>query len=174
MAWTAPKTWVASATLTAADMNTHIRDNMLETGPAKATETGALIVSSGVNVIAERIVRSAYVVTSQTTASTSFVDLATAGPAVTATTGSTALAIWGCRADNTTASALSVMSCAVTGATSVGSSDSRYFGGAHFATGCQAVFYSGLTPGSHTFTAKYRVTAGTGTFERRRMLVIPF
>lgn len=174
MAWTSPKTWVAGATLTASDLNTHIRDNLLETAPAKATETGALIVSSGVNEVAERVVRSAYISTSQTTTSTSFTDLSTAGPSVTTTTGTTALAIWGCRVDNSGASSLSVMSCAVTGSTAVGASDSRYFGGSAFVTGTMAVFYSALTPGSHTFTCKYRVTGGTGTFERRRLTVIPF
>jgi hypothetical protein len=33
---------------------------------------------------------------------------------------------------------------------------------------------SSLTPGSNTFTMKYRVTAGTGTFLARQIAVIPF
>jgi len=33
MAWTAPRTWVAGETVTAAQMNTHIRDNLLDAFP---------------------------------------------------------------------------------------------------------------------------------------------
>lgn len=33
MAWTTPKTWSAGETLTAANFNTHIRDNLLAVGP---------------------------------------------------------------------------------------------------------------------------------------------
>jgi hypothetical protein len=32
----------------------------------------------------------------------------------------------------------------------------------------------GLTAGSNTFTAKYKVTSGTGTFSVRRISVMPF
>ena len=35
MAWTAPRTWVASEVPTAAIMNAHIRDNFLELDPAE-------------------------------------------------------------------------------------------------------------------------------------------
>ena len=38
MAWTAPSTWVAGAILTAAQLNTQLRDNMLAGGPIYATE----------------------------------------------------------------------------------------------------------------------------------------
>ena len=37
-----------------------------------------------------------------------------------------------------------------------------------------ATFYvTGLTPGSTTFTAKYDVTGGTGTFANRSIVVVP-
>jgi hypothetical protein len=37
-----------------------------------------------------------------------------------------------------------------------------------------AVFLvTGLSAGAHTFTAKYRVSGGTGTFVNRRIAVIP-
>ena len=38
MAWTAPSTWVAGAILTAAQLNTQLRDNILCGGPIYATE----------------------------------------------------------------------------------------------------------------------------------------
>lgn len=37
MAWTAPLTAALNGTLTAAQFNTHVRDNLLETEAAKAT-----------------------------------------------------------------------------------------------------------------------------------------
>jgi hypothetical protein len=37
-----------------------------------------------------------------------------------------------------------------------------------------ATFLESLNAGSNTFTMRYRVTAGTGTFSARRIGVIPF
>lgn len=50
MAWTNPKTWIA-AVLTAAEMNTYVRDNSLETAPAKVTAAGDLVYGTGPNAI---------------------------------------------------------------------------------------------------------------------------
>lgn len=52
MAWTTPRTWVASETVTAALMNTHIRDNLLETAPAKVTTAGDIVYASAANALA--------------------------------------------------------------------------------------------------------------------------
>ena len=49
MAWTAPRTWVAAETLTAALLNTHVRDNLLESAPAKVTTKGDLVVATAAN-----------------------------------------------------------------------------------------------------------------------------
>lgn len=46
-------TFVSNAVLTAAQLNTHLRDNLLETAPAKATAPGRFIVSTGLNSISE-------------------------------------------------------------------------------------------------------------------------
>ena len=51
MAWTAPRTWVATETLTAALLNTHLRDNMLETAPAKAANAGEWFRATAANAI---------------------------------------------------------------------------------------------------------------------------
>lgn len=50
MAWTNPKTW-AAAVLSVADMNTHVRDNLNETVPAKVTTAGDIVVATGANAI---------------------------------------------------------------------------------------------------------------------------
>jgi hypothetical protein len=39
--------------------------------------------------------------------------------------------------------------------------------------GCAHMF-SGLTPGTNTFTMKYLVGSGTGTFAARELIVLPF
>src|SRR3972149_2928849 len=51
MAWTAPRTWVAAEILTAALLNTHLRDNLLETGPAKVTTQGDLLYATAANAL---------------------------------------------------------------------------------------------------------------------------
>ena len=45
MAWTAPRTWVTSEVVTAAILNTHIRDNLLEIAPGSTP--WPIIFSSG-------------------------------------------------------------------------------------------------------------------------------
>ena len=55
MAWTAPRTWVTSETVTAAMMNTHVRDNFLETSAATAVAAGDLISADGANSMGNRI-----------------------------------------------------------------------------------------------------------------------
>lgn len=50
MAWTAPRTWVTSEVVTAANMNTHVRDNLLWAGfhhGCRAWKSAAQTVASG-------------------------------------------------------------------------------------------------------------------------------
>jgi hypothetical protein len=177
MAWTAPKTFLASSSLTAADLNTYVRDNLLETIAAKATDNGGLFTSSGTNAVAERLAKKSFISTEQTTTSTAYTDLATAGPSVTVTSGpGGALAFWCSRALNST-TGYSIVSLAITGAAganaAAAASDDRELSSNRNRQYSQVVYYDGLTAGSNTFTMKYRVTAGTGTFSRRRLIVFP-
>lgn len=48
--WTAPRTWTTGEIVTASILNTHVRDNLLETAVAKATAIG-LPYASGVNAL---------------------------------------------------------------------------------------------------------------------------
>lgn len=50
MAWTSPRTW-SSETLTYPLLNTHLRDNLLETMPAKVTTAGDVCYATGANAI---------------------------------------------------------------------------------------------------------------------------
>lgn len=120
------------------------------------------------------------VATSETTTSTSYTDLSTGGPAATVTIGQNGMALVNIAATTTNSNALgyALMAFAISGATTVAASDTystrdstdaanqtRRIPGIYLVTG--------LTPGSNTFTAKYRVLANTGTFVDRYISVTP-
>lgn len=176
MAWTAPRTWVSTEVVTASIMNTHVRDNFLETAPAQATAAGGLIVTSGSNSISARLAVMFEVATSQTTTSTTYTDLATAGPSLTTlSTGTTALIFINSYIANDTAGAKSYVAVDVSGASSSSPSDTRAL---RYESGAAADevragtshLYSGLTPGGNTFKMQYRVSGGTGTFANRSII----
>ena len=50
--WTAPRTWTTGEIVTAAILNAHVRDNLLETAPAKVTTQGDLVYATAANTIA--------------------------------------------------------------------------------------------------------------------------
>lgn len=179
MAWTAPATFTDGSILTAAQLNA-MRDNFNETAPAKATAAGGFIVTSGVNSVMQRDPVSDTVNTSQTTTSTSYVDLASAGPTAGPVTSGTRVIVWmTAQMNNATAAAETLASVAVSGATTTAADDNycvevQQATGATFAdvTACRAVRLT-VTAGSNTFTMKYRVVSGTGTYKRRCVVVIP-
>lgn len=117
------------------------------------------------------------VATSQTTASTSFTDLATVGPAVTLTTGPTAIVTVTAKMSNGTAANECNMGFAVSGATTVAASSAQAIlatssTGGHAYQMSGTFYVTGLTGGSNTFTAKYAaVTGGTCTFLSRHIVV---
>ena len=49
MAWTTPKTWASGYVVLAADLNTHLRDNLNVTAPAVLTTAGDILYASGAN-----------------------------------------------------------------------------------------------------------------------------
>lgn len=177
MAWSAPMTAVANAAFTAAQFNTYVRDNLNETAPAKATAANRIFVSTGANAIAEREILNEFLTTAQTSTSTAYADLATVGPDITITTGTAALVGASCTQSVNSAAANVYMSWAFSGASTVAASDdwalqmnSDTSGQTLHATSWY--LHTGLTAGSNTITAKYRVTAGTGTWSRRSLIVI--
>lgn len=178
MAWTTPLTAVSNATLTAAQWNASVRDNLLETAPAKATTAGGLFVATGSNAIAQRLVGSTFTAATESTSSTSYVDLSTTGPAVTVTSGTTALVAIGSHMWNDTAGGRSYMAYAISGATSASSSDATAYthdisSNGRIIGATRVLLQTGLTAGSNTFTAKYRVVSGTGTWAQRNLVIIP-
>jgi len=47
--WTSPRTWATSELVTAAIMNTHVRDNLNETSPALVTTAGDIVKADAAN-----------------------------------------------------------------------------------------------------------------------------
>jgi hypothetical protein len=123
----------------------------------------------------------AFVSTSETTTSTTYANLTTTTDTVTATIGSSGMALVQVSSDlqNNTQASRSYMGFAVSGATTVAAVDSYAIGvGIPAAVSDMGQFsgsflVTGLNPGSNTFKAKYRVSATTGTFKDRRISVIP-
>lgn len=178
MAWTAPMTFTDGTPLTAAQLNTHLRDNLIETAPAKASREGGYFVTTGPNSITERLAVSAIVPNLDNTSSTSYDDLdITGGPTVTTRTGSKAFVIISglMRIQGTSTTAVTRMSYEVSGDSSIAPADTISIrnSGASAIGPSFAHVVSNLTPGTNTFTAKYRVSSGTGDFSTRRITVFP-
>jgi hypothetical protein len=112
----------------------------------------------------------------ESTSSTSYVDLATVGPAVTMVTGTSVLVIYSGGAYKPSGGGNSCyMSVAVSGATTLAASDSwnATIDGNTFAQSIAGniVVLTGLTAGTNTFTVKYKVNGSTFHFFDRGLAV---
>lgn len=172
-------TAVSNSALTASQWNASLRDNILETAPAKATAGGRFFATTGANSIAERVPTSVTVNTSESTSSTAMANLTTGGPTVTVTTGLVAMHAIGCHLSNDTVGARSIAAMDVSGSTTVVADDNRSVAfdenvSTRMISASRVHLFTGLTAGSNTFKMVYRVGGGTGTFAARHGLVIPF
>lgn len=170
-------TAVANSAFTAAQFNTHVRDNFNETAPAKATAAGRIIVTTGANSIDERAVSRAVIGTAESTTSTSYTDLTTVGPSLTLTTGANVMIFWTATVQHSVANEAAYMSFDISGATTNAASDTWALAERQATTGVgvkrAGVYFFPVTAGSNTFTAKYRTGSGTATFTNRQIFVIP-
>lgn len=171
-------TAVAGATFTAAQFNQYVRDNLNQTAPALATTASQLFVSTGANAIAARVPSQASVATSEATSTTSYTDLATAGPSVTVTCGTIAMVWFASTMASVTDNTAQWASVEVSGASSVTASDNWSIqkdgitGGNNVRYGMAHAF-TGLTAGSNTFKMKYKAGSSSSTFLNRELLVLP-
>lgn len=134
--------------------------------------TGDLVTATWLTEVERREPTGATVATSQAKSGTTFVvDLATVGPAVTVTTGTSAMVYL-----YTTQSAGGLMGFTISGATTVAASDAFAVYNDTGTTRIGAAFLvTGLTAGSNTFTARYRSGSGASvTWSDRKIVVIPF
>jgi hypothetical protein len=117
---------------------------------------------------------SATVATEQTTNSSTYTDLATAGPAVTITTGTKALVIVTSAILMNATDNLGYMSYAVSGSTTIAASDTVAVDSIAqtYQRFSAASRLTSLTAGSNTFTAKYKSATTTGYFKNREIIVI--
>jgi hypothetical protein len=170
-------TATANTAFTAAQFNTHVRDNLNETAPAKATAAGRWFISTGANTIAERAITTSEVVTLESTTSTSYTDLTTGGPAVTLTTGTKAMVIITSQGSTNTADSQSYISFAISGATTLAATDDNCLVYTSATTSdpyrASMVQVVTVTAGSNTFTLKYRSSNGAvlASFTRRQLTV---
>ena len=150
MTWTAPRTFVTAEVITAAILNTHIRDNLLETSAATVTTAGDLAYADAANSMGSRLAIGAAgsLMASTGTApvwrtpsmdvdtgfasdnATSYFTLGDAAAwnfasevQVTVTTGTTALVLLYASVSNGTAGNHVVMSYSVTGASALPAND---------------------------------------------------
>lgn len=177
MAWTAPMTAVAGAVFTAAQYNTHVRDNFLTLDVAVATREGSIITGNGANSVVQRTPAWDARTGGSTTASTSYTDLADGvGPSVTVETGTIAMVWVYCNQYNTSGAA-AWMTFEISGDTTLAANDINavQMQGTDGDRCGAGILVDTLTGGTNTFTAKHRVsTSGTGYFSQRRITVWPF
>lgn len=154
---------------------------------ASVSQGGQLVGSTALtntSVTADKLntgAKVASVITAETTASTSYVSLATATDSITVTIGANGLALLCLNAEsfNSGAGALNLATYSATGANTIAASDANIMsftsgnGAANEVGSGGTILLTGLTPGATTFSMKYRTTAGTATFERRNISVVP-
>lgn len=181
MVWISPITFADGSVLTAAQLNTFLRDDMLETDIGRAASSGAYFVTKSANLIEPRFLQNANVGAFESTQSTEYTDLATVGPSVTLTTGSNAIVFLSARMKNNTANAAVNAHFAVSGATSIEPRTSvpgvLHTDGLAADSAVKYATYThldSLNPGENTFTMKYRVGSWTGEFGYRQIAVFPF
>lgn len=179
MAWTTPATWVPGSYITAAQLNQQLRDNMLQLAPAKATTAGRLFMTTGGHAIAERAWETAELNpgTPDTTTSTTYTDMANVGPSVTLTTGTMVVVGFSCQMSNNTATTSAQVSVDVSGATTIAASDTyqlryEFPGTANINIRADVMTLIPVNAGSNTFKLQYKVSGGTGTFQRRAIQVL--
>jgi hypothetical protein len=179
MSWTAPLTAVPNATITAAEWNAHVRDNLAETCASKASAANEYFVTTAANAIATRSISSARVDSYQTTTSASYADLATPGPSVSVNSGTSAIVWFSAEAYDVGIDVAHKFSVAVSGATTLAASDDWcvLLGGIDDDSPCRrgvAHRFTGLTSGVNTFTMKYATASNTATFALREIIAMPF
>lgn len=188
MAWTSPMTFIPNTVLTAAQLNTHLRDNLLELGPAKATgadTTGYFVVDSP-HQISRRIITSHVMSAARSTNSSAWTDLDQAfdqgaGPTIKVYTGTKALLMIESRVKKQVDAPhkdTAFVGVEIFGATEREPEDryalkfSQYKDTA--VCGMFAYVAENLTPGMNFFRLKYKVQGeSTATFSFSRILILP-
>lgn len=169
MTWTAPYVPTPDSELTAAQIQTYIFNNLMETAPSKATTASGYFVSTAPNAIAERQMKEASINAQQSTTSTEWAQIGTpGGPVVNVTTGGKALTHIAARAYNNTAGFGALASYEIDGgggndnASTLHRNDQVRYGISDLTV---------LPSGTHTMAMVYRATSGGEAFFAQRHIV---
>lgn len=157
MAWTGPPNYPVGSPLTSTLMN-KISGNLIDLDARSRPVSGGVL-------------------TSETTTSATYTDLATVGPTFALITGVSAMVVLSALVQTPGSGVSPRMGFAISGATTVAATDTWCVNvDSSTVVNAQASFavlVTGLNPGSNTFTGKYRVSGGTGTFANRGLMVWP-
>jgi hypothetical protein len=118
-----------------------------------------------------RTVKAAFVVTFESTASTSYVALTTAGPSVTVPTGGVYLIEFGAYMRNATAGVSALMSYNVNGSGAADTLAAQVDSGVAANGGSGSAAYQQTLAAGAVVTAVYKASAGTASFGRRWLKV---
>lgn len=145
-------------------------------GAAIEWMTASLARDLAAEVFADRV-KFATVSASQSTTSTSFTDLATAGPSVSVTISEAGKALTFLSADILASNETPHMSFSVSGPSPVSASFDRSLAisigsGTVTSSGTKLVPISGFAPGSYTFTAKYASVNGNPAWFAKRTIAV--
>lgn len=168
-------TAVAGSVFTAAQFNTHLRDNLNECPTAKATTPGAYFSVSDTNQIVQRLWSDSIVEAAESTTSTTYGDLTTTGPTVTVTSGPTLFICTTADLVCNTAGQTARTTFNVSGASTIAENDIRAL--KNTSTGnlrATVTTVMSVTPGVNTVKMVYRTSGtSTSTFSNRRLIVVP-
>ncbi len=113
--------------------------------------------------------------TSENTTSTSYTDLTTTGPTVSSLSSTSNVIVVVTATTNNSGGSNNYMSFAISGDATLAADDSRaLLVSSTSIQASSAVFTVTGVTGSCTYTAKYRVSGGTGTWSNRYIVVVPF
>ncbi len=190
--------------MTAALLNAHVRDDLLETSAATVTTAGDLAYADAANSMGKRLAIGAAGAQltaapsndlfwrtqgtdvdtgNNTMTSTSYITLGSVGFAseveVSIVTGTSALVLFKAQLNNNGAGNWVAISYSVSGATTVAAAANHSIMYESGATDDQAEFAgfdlrTGLTAGTNVFTLEAKVNAGTGTVTRPEIVVIAY
>lgn len=143
---------------------------------AAGVDLTAAILNNAFGTLLSDLGASDIIATSQTTTSTSYTNLATVGPRVTITSrGTRALCLFSAAMFNSSSVNGSAMAIDVSGATTIAAADAQNIrvtaGNSGYAFKAAGFALLTITPGSNTYTAKYKASAGTSTFVDRHLYV---
>ena len=174
MAWSTPPQAEPNSLFTASYLNTYLRDNLLETMPAKAIDEGSYFGTDGFNQIQVSGYATAVATGSQSTTSETYTTLS-GGPSLTMESNHRSFVVLSAEVVGSTANTVCYFGYDIDGATSNPPHDDNTLISKGTAARQFSIIIPHTTlvlPGTNTFSARYRIDGGgSATFANRRITV---